>query len=54
MARKILLQRKYNLTDAPIRSVRQILAAEGEMFTRVWYGEAMFRDTERTERPSTS
>ena len=38
MARKILLQRKYNLTSAPIRSVRQILAAEEELGTRLWYG----------------
>jgi len=38
--RKITLQRKYELTDAPIRSVKQILAAENEMFTRVWYGRS--------------
>ena len=41
MARKILLQRKYKLTSAPIRSVRQILAAEEELGTRLWYGRKM-------------
>ena len=43
MARKITLQRKYNLTSAPIRSVSRILAAENEMFTRVWYGRSDIR-----------
>jgi hypothetical protein len=41
MARKVTLQRKYALTDAPIRSVKQILAAENELFTRLWYGRKM-------------
>jgi len=41
LLRKIVLQRKYNLTDVPIRSVRQILAAENELFTRVWYGRSL-------------
>ena len=40
LRRKVVLQRKYNLTDIPIRSVKQILAAEDEMFTRVWYGRS--------------
>jgi len=40
LRRKMALQRKYELTDAPIRSVRQILAAEDELFTRVWYGRS--------------
>ena len=40
LRRKMTLQRKYDLTNAPIRSVRQILAAENEMFTRVWYGRS--------------
>jgi HJR/Mrr/RecB family endonuclease len=39
--RKITLQRKYDLTDAPIRSVKQIMTAEEELFTRVWYGRSM-------------
>jgi Restriction endonuclease len=38
LARKVSLQRKYALTEAPIRSVKQILAAEDELSTRVWYG----------------
>jgi hypothetical protein len=38
MARKITLQRKYALTDIPMRSVKQIMTAENELFTRVWYG----------------
>jgi len=41
LSRKIVLQRKHNLTDVPIRSVRQILAAENEFFTRVWYGRSL-------------
>jgi len=41
MARKILLQRKYNLTSAPLRSVRKILAAEEELGVRLWYGRKM-------------
>jgi Restriction endonuclease len=49
LARKILLKRKYNLTSAPIRSVRQILAAEDEMFTRVWYGRKMPADFYRKQ-----
>jgi len=40
LRRKIALQRKYDLTDVPIRSVKQILAAEDELFTRVWYGRS--------------
>jgi restriction endonuclease len=41
LGRKMSLQRKYDLTDIPIRSVKQILAAENELFTRVWYGRKM-------------
>ncbi len=41
LTRKLTLQRKYDLTDVPIRSVKQILAAENELFTRVWYGRKM-------------
>jgi hypothetical protein len=41
MSRKITLQRKYALTDAPLRSVKQVLAAEGELSTRLWYGRKM-------------
>jgi Restriction endonuclease len=40
-ARKITLQRKYGLTEAPIRSLKRILAAEQELSTRVWYGRKM-------------
>jgi len=38
LRRKIALQRKYDLTDVPMRSVKEILKAEDELFTRVWYG----------------
>jgi HJR/Mrr/RecB family endonuclease len=38
---KIALQRRYDLTNVAIRSVKQILAAESELFTRVWYGRKM-------------
>jgi hypothetical protein len=38
LRRKIALQRKYDLTNTPIRSVKEIVAAEDELFTRVWYG----------------
>jgi hypothetical protein len=43
----MVLQHKYNLTDIPIRTVKQILAAENEMFTRVWYGR---KDIKRYRR----
>jgi hypothetical protein len=35
---KVSLQRKYNLTSIPIRSTKDILRAEEEFFTKVWYG----------------
>ncbi len=38
LGRKVSLQRKYDLTDTPVRSVKQILTAEEEFFTKVWYG----------------
>ncbi len=38
LARKVSLQRKYGLTDAPLRTLKQILAAEDEFYTKVWYG----------------
>ena len=38
LRRKLTLQRKYDLTDMPVRSIKQILAAEDEFFTKVWYG----------------
>jgi hypothetical protein len=38
LGRKVSLQRKYGLTDTPIRGVKQILEAEEEFFTKVWYG----------------
>jgi hypothetical protein len=41
LARKVALQRKHNLTDTPIRTVKEIVAAEDELFTRVWYGRTM-------------
>jgi hypothetical protein len=41
LRRKMALQRRYDLTGSPIRSVKQILAAEDELFTRVWYGRTM-------------
>jgi hypothetical protein len=48
-SRKMVLQRKYNLTDAPLRSAKQILSAEAELGTRLWYGRKMpaqfYRDT---------
>lgn len=47
--RKMALQRKYDLADIPIRSVKQILAAENEFFTRVWYGREMLTKVYRAE-----
>src|SRR5947199_31282 len=38
---KVALQRRFDLTDDPIRSVKQIVAAENELFTRVWYGRKL-------------
>lgn len=35
--RHITLLRKFDLTDSPIRSIRQILKAEGELFHKRWY-----------------
>lgn len=35
---RIRLQRKYDLTNFPIRSTDEILKAEYEFYTKVWYG----------------
>ncbi len=35
--RKFSLLRKYDVIDDPIRSVPEILKAEGEFFDRIWY-----------------
>ena len=35
---KITVQKKYNLATIPLRSVKAILQAEDEFFTKVWYG----------------
>lgn len=35
---KVSLQRKHDLTNIPIRGVKEILRAEDEFFTKVWYG----------------
>ncbi len=40
LARKMVLKRKYNLTDAPLRSVRQIIKVEDELYERLWYGRS--------------
>ncbi|MGA9798584.1 MAG: restriction endonuclease [Terriglobales bacterium] len=50
LQRKRTLQRKYKLTDAFIRSVKQIIEAENEFFTRVWYGRS---DVERYRKDGT-
>ena len=39
LRRKVSLQRKYDLTNTPIRNVKAILAAEDEVATKVWYGQ---------------
>lgn len=39
--RKITLLRKHELTEAPLRSVKQILKAEDEFMNKVWYGRKM-------------
>lgn len=41
LRRKIALQRKYDLTESPIRSLKQILNASEELDTRLWYGRKM-------------
>lgn len=41
LSRRISLQRKYKLSETPIRSVKQILAAADELDTRLWYGRKM-------------
>jgi hypothetical protein len=49
LRRKIALQRKYDLADVPMRSVKEIIEAENELFTRVWYGWKGTREQYRTE-----
>jgi hypothetical protein len=39
--KKMTLLRKHNVTEAPIRSLKQILAAEEEFFDRVWYDRSL-------------
>jgi hypothetical protein len=46
---KMALQRRYELTADPIRSVKQILAAEDELFTRVWYGRSQSAEDLRAQ-----
>ena len=38
---KVLLLRKHNVTDAPIRNVKAIMRAEEEFFDRVWHDRQM-------------
>jgi hypothetical protein len=38
LSRRISLQRKYELSDIPTRNVKEILTAESEFETKVWYG----------------
>lgn len=35
---KVRLQRKYDLTNIPIRNVKEVLRAEEEFSAKVWYG----------------
>jgi hypothetical protein len=35
------LLRKHNVTQAPLRSVKQILRAEQEFFERIWYDRSL-------------
>ncbi len=49
LRRKIALQRKYDLADVPMRSVKEILEAENEFFTRVWYGRKGTAEQYRAE-----
>ena len=46
---KVSLQRKYNLTSIPIRSTKDILRAEEEFFTKVWYGRKQSAEAYRAE-----
>jgi Restriction endonuclease len=45
--RKMTLLRKHDLTEAPLRSVKQILKAEQEFFDRVWYDRSLLGDVIR-------
>jgi hypothetical protein len=47
---KISLQRRYDLADIPMRSVKTILKAEEEFFTKVWYGRKKTAGQYRAER----
>ena len=49
LSRKITLQRKYDLTDKPIRSLKDILAAEDEFYTKCWYGRKASEETYRAQ-----
>lgn len=49
LSRKLTLQRKYDLTDIPIRSIKEILSAEDEFFTKVWYGRTGTPERYRAE-----
>jgi hypothetical protein len=39
--KKMTLLHKHNVTEAPIRSVKQILAAQEEFFDRIWYDRSL-------------
>lgn len=41
---KVTLLRRHRLTEAPIRDVKQILAAEAEFFDRIWYDRSLIRE----------
>jgi hypothetical protein len=47
--KKMTLLRKHNVTEAPIRSVKQILAAEQEFFDRIWYDRSLVHDQKDKE-----
>lgn len=49
LRRKMNLQRKYDLTNIPIRSVKMILSAEDEFETKVWYGRKSSAENYRAQ-----
>ena len=48
--RKMTLLRKHDLTEAPLRSIRTILKAEGEFFDRLWYDRSLVHEMNDKEK----
>ena len=47
--KRITLLRRYNVTDAPIRSMKEILEAQEEFFDRIWYDRSLVNEMKERE-----